>query len=125
MQNCFLSKIKKNLDFIKNKKRWDDFKESNSQKIESAFKNFLNFEEDRPQSEKISVQDYQMFLRELFYDESGYVLVETENDTEDFFQKMNSYKKILKLIESYFNQNPAFGSKKINLIFAFSSKIYY
>lgn len=108
----------------------------NAQKIEVAFKNYVSdFEvikksndDDEPEkrmntinsnpTEKMSVQDYQMFLREIFYDESSYVLVEKERDTEDFFQKLNSYKKVLKLIENYFHQNPNLGRyhlMKINL----------
>lgn len=71
---------------------------------------------DSNPTEKISVQDYQMFLREIFYDESGYTLVENEHDTEDFFQKLNSYKKVLKLIENYFRQNSNLGMNNLKLI---------
>lgn len=55
-------------------------------------------------NETMAVQDFQMFLRDVFYDESSIVLVEKETDTEDFFQKMNSYKKILKTITKFYSE---------------------
>lgn len=55
-------------------------------------------------TDNISVQDLLMVLRGFFYDDSGYVLVENPNATEDFFATVNSYKTLLKCIERYYKE---------------------
>ncbi len=45
-----------------------------------------------------------MVLRGFFYDESGYVLVERPNATEDFYAAVNSYKTFLKSIQKYYQE---------------------
>lgn len=62
-------------------------------------------------TDKISVQDLQMVLREFFYDDSGYVLVDNPAASEDFFYSVNSYKTMLKCIERYYKEFKQKGKK--------------
>lgn len=130
------------LDYIQNAKRWNDLIETNSEKLNTHFLNYVGSlkvntvasEHIVTSSEKIpdykikeikvptlkandtiSVQDLQMVLRGVFYEDSGYVLVDKPTAAEDFFATVNSYKTFLKSIEKYYKE-----VKKESKFFKFS-----
>ena len=127
-------------DYLRSKKRWNDLLDIYSEKLNAQFLNYIgDFNPITNESEhivntaenvqdsykikeikvpvlkaedKISVQDLHMVLRGLFYDDSGYVLVEKPDAIEDFFAAVNSYKTFLKCIEKYYKE---FKKRSINI----------
>ena len=116
---------------MQNAKRWNDLIDINSEKLNANFLNYVgSFKVATTESEQIitsseklpdykikeikvpilkpndtiSVQDLQMVLRGVFYEDSGYVLVDKPTAIEDFFSAVNSYKTFLKAIEKFYKE---------------------
>ena len=66
-------------------------------------------------SDEIPLQDYFLFLRELF-EKTGFKMYEDENDGQSLFQKTGSYKQMFKKQVEYFEEQlPNFDQKTTNI----------
>lgn len=57
-------------------------------------------ERKNEESQKLSLMDYFIYLQECFYLDTILVM-EKKDDIQDFFQSVNSYKRMMKIAESY------------------------
>lgn len=93
------------IDYEENCRKLNDLIASHKKEFEEIFDDRAN-----PDTKKLVAADYFIFLQECFYLDK-ILLMQNESDELDFFQTVNSYKRLLKIVEAYFTNVQGDGKK--------------
>jgi len=74
---------------------------------EKFYEMFVAMQSDDNQ-EKIALFDYFIFLQDCFYEDT-LSLMERKSDEDNFFGSVNSYKRLIKIAETYFINTKGMG----------------